>query len=377
MAKRVLFLMSDTGGGHRAACRAITAALDEKYPNQLQYELVDMFRDFAPFPLNTLPKTYGIWYNNHPASYEAQFWLTDRVFRKGLGHRVYSKVVFPKIKYLYQRHPADIVVCVHGAFVRPSVDALRKQKRQIPFLTVITDYAKPSSLWYDNRADKTLVPVPPALTRGLELGIDASKLILTGPVMHPRFSKMHLTQAAARAKLGWDQDAKIVILAGGGDGMGPMLETAKAIDASVANAQLVVLAGKNVALKESLETIQWRKKTIIYGFTTDFDLFLRAADVLISKAGPATIVEAAALGTPMILNGAIKYQESPNAEYVVQQGAGLYAEGAQKVAATLEQVLSTPGKLEAMQAAVQKLAEPEAVYRIAEHIWTSLQDAHK
>jgi 1,2-diacylglycerol 3-beta-galactosyltransferase len=134
----------------------------------------------------------------------------------------------------------------------------------------------------------------------------------------------------------------------------------------------VVLAGKNASLKAALEAQTWRKKTMVYGFTAEFDVFLRAADVLISKAGPATITEAAALGTPMILNGAIKFQESPNAEYVVQQGAGLYAEGASKVSAALEDVLSTPGKLKTLEAGVKKLADPLAVYRIADEIWQSL-----
>ena len=216
------------------------------------------------------------------------------------------------------------------------------------------------------------MPVQPAYDRGLELGLDPKKLILTGPVMHPRFSKMNLTKLEARAKVGWDANAKIALLVGGGDGMGPLLETAKAIDASAADVQLVVLAGKNSSLKASLDNQTWRKKTTIYGFTNEFDVFLRAADVLITKAGPATITEAAALGTPMILNGAIRFQETPNAEYVVQQGAGLYAEGASNVAAALEDVLNSPGKLEALEIGAKKLADPTAVYRIADEIWQSL-----
>lgn len=365
--------MSDTGGGHRAACQAIMAALDEKYPQEFSAELVDMWREYTPFPFNTLPKTYGAWVNRYPKSYEAQFWVTDRVFRDGLGDQFYKKLLFPRIKQQLKRRHADLVICVHSVFVRPSLEALKARK--IPFITVVTDYALPTSLWYDRRADKTLVPVKPAYELGLELGLDPQKLILTGPVMHPRFSKMTLSKLEARRHLGWDESAKIAILVGGGDGMGPLLETAQAIDANPTDSQLVVLAGKNQPLKESLEAVNWRKKTQIYGFTSEFDIFLRAADVLISKAGPATITEAAALGTPMLLNGAIKYQESPNAEYVVAQGAGLYAEGAGKVAAALEQVLSAPQMLESLEAGVKKLADPLAVYRIADEIWGSLQGA--
>jgi 1,2-diacylglycerol 3-beta-galactosyltransferase len=373
--KRILFLMSDTGGGHRAACRAIVAALEEHHAGEFSFELVDMWKDYTAYPFNTMPTTYGKWVNLHPSSYEAQYWIGDRLFKNKLAAKLYERNMYPRIRHLYKRHPADIVVCVHSVFVRPSVYALRKLGLQTPFISVITDYALPTILWYDTRADKTLVPVKPAYQRGLELGLDPKKLVLTGPVMHPRFSKMQLSKLEARDHLGWDKTAKIAILVGGGDGMGPLLETAKAIDANPTDSQLVVLAGKNAPLKAALEAQNWRKKTMIYGFTSEFDVFLRAADVLISKAGPATITEAAALGTPMILNGAIKFQESPNAEYVVQQGAGLYAEGANKVAAALEDVLSTPGKLEALETGVKKLADPLAVYRIAEEIWGSLHGA--
>jgi 1,2-diacylglycerol 3-beta-galactosyltransferase len=370
--KRILFLMSDTGGGHRAACNAITAALEEKHAGEFEFELIDMWKDYTSYPFNTMPTTYGKWVNLHPSSYEAQYWIGDRLFKNKLAAKLYERNMYPRIRHLYKRHPADIIVCVHSVFVRPSVYALRKLGLETPFISVITDYALPTILWYDTRADKTLVPVQPAYDRGLELGLDPKKLILTGPVMHPRFSKMTLTKLEARQKLGWDENAKIVILVGGGDGMGPLLETAKAIDSSSADSQLVVLAGKNTGLKDALEAVLWKKKTIIYGFTKDFDVFLRAADLLISKAGPATITEAAALGTPMIINGAIKFQESPNAEYVVREGAGMYAEGAKNVATALEQVLSTPHKLEELEAGVKKLADATAVYRIADEIWASI-----
>jgi 1,2-diacylglycerol 3-beta-galactosyltransferase len=374
--RRILFLMSDTGGGHRAACRAIIAALEERYAGQFQAELVDMWREFTPYPFSTMPTTYGKWVNLHPMSYETQYLFYDRVFQNRLASKMYERQMFPKLRHLYQRHPADLVVCVHGVFVRPSLYARAKLRLNVPFVTVITDYALPHVVWYDARADKTLVPTEPALERGLELGLPLEKLVLTGPVVHPRFTKVTLSKAEARQQLGWDAVARVVLLVGGGDGMGPVLETAKAIDSNGAKAHLVVVAGKNAALKDALDAVSWHKPTTIYGFTSEMDVMMRAADVLVSKAGPATITEAAMLGTPMILNGGIRYQESPNADYVVVQGAGLYAPGAGPVASALEAVLGTPGRLEALETAARKLAAPDAVYRIADEIWNTVRQPY-
>ncbi|RMG78415.1 MAG: galactosyldiacylglycerol synthase, partial [Chloroflexi bacterium] len=49
--KRVLFLMSDTGGGHRAAAQAIIDALKMKYGDQVETTMVDVFKLMA-FPMN-------------------------------------------------------------------------------------------------------------------------------------------------------------------------------------------------------------------------------------------------------------------------------------------------------------------------------------
>ena len=42
--KRVLFLFSDTGGGHRSATEALMEALELEFPGQLALSKVDFFR---------------------------------------------------------------------------------------------------------------------------------------------------------------------------------------------------------------------------------------------------------------------------------------------------------------------------------------------
>jgi 1,2-diacylglycerol 3-beta-galactosyltransferase len=117
-----------------------------------------------------------------------------------------------------------------------------------------------------------------------------------------------------------------------------------------------------------LKAVAWRNSVRVYGFTSQMDVFMRASDVLISKAGPATITEAAMLGVPMILYGAIQHQESPNAEYVQQHEAGIYAPSPEGVVAALER-LSDPVTLARFEAGVRRLAVPDAIWRIADEIW--------
>lgn len=376
----ILFLMSDTGGGHRAAARAIEAALQRQHPQGFTTQLVDMWKEYAPPPLNRMPTIYTQWVNKYPTSYAAQFWLNDRIFRNQTLSDLYCELSFPRMRQLYTDYPADIVVCVHSVFVRPAVYALRKLGLKIPFLTVITDYALPVTLWYDRRVDRCLAPLQPAYDRGLQLGLTPGQLVLTGAPIHPKFLSLTMSKAEARAQLGWSPTAQIALMVGGGEGMGPLVATAKAIDAQTpinADRELVVIAGRNEALKAELNAQPWRNRVRIVGFAENIEVLMRAADVMITKAGPAAITEAAALGTPLILSGAIQFQESPNAEYVVAHGAGIYAPTPTLVAQTLRRLFDDPTQLQALTARIAALAQPEAIWRIAEQIWSFVEPSSR
>src|SRR5579859_5102082 len=169
----ILFLMSDTGGGHRAASRAIEAALQERYPGQFSAELVDVWKDYYPFPFNTLPRNYSRWVNISPATYSAQFWFNDHVFRNEAISQAVCVAELPRMKKLFAQHPADLVVCVHSVFARPAAYAHRHLNLSGPFVAVITDYALPTVVWYSQDSDLTLVPTQPAFERGLTLGLSA------------------------------------------------------------------------------------------------------------------------------------------------------------------------------------------------------------
>ncbi len=55
---KILFLFSDTGGGHRSASEAIIEAINLEYPDQFETEMIDIFREYAPLPFNFAPEIY-------------------------------------------------------------------------------------------------------------------------------------------------------------------------------------------------------------------------------------------------------------------------------------------------------------------------------
>ncbi|KAG6507296.1 hypothetical protein ZIOFF_032638 [Zingiber officinale] len=57
--KKVLILMSDTGGGHRASAEAIRAAFNQEFGNEYQVFVTDLWTEHTPWPFNQLPRSYN------------------------------------------------------------------------------------------------------------------------------------------------------------------------------------------------------------------------------------------------------------------------------------------------------------------------------
>lgn len=377
MKKRILFLMSDTGGGHRAAADAISEALRRRFgAENMSIELVDVFKTYSAFPLNYMPEFYP-WLINHSKS---SWGMGYKLSNSRSSAKVMSRAMYvtgeKRMKRMVREHPADVVVCVHSVLTRPAVDAfVNADDTRPPFVTVVTDLVSTHMFWYDKRVERTLVPTQTAFDRGMIAGLSPNKMEITGLPVHPRFTQDSLTQAEARQSLGWDPNLPAILLVAGGDGMGPLYKTARAINARKLKCQIVIIAGRNKSLQTKLEEASWNQPTHIYGFMKDMPRLMAAASILVSKAGPSTICEACIAGLPLILFDAIPGQESGNVEYVVQNDAGVFAPSSREVADAAELFLSEgEAGLKRRSDAARRIARPNAVWDIAEQVW---EHAHK
>ena len=114
---------------------------------------------------------------------------------------------------------------------------------------------------------------------------------------------------ALRQTLGLDMELPAVLVVGGGDGMGGIVDIAKSLGEELGagkNApayQMTVVCGNNKAAKDALSSNNWGKgvKVNIQGFVNNMDEYMRASDALVTKAGPGTIAEASICGLPCML----------------------------------------------------------------------------
>ena len=360
----IVFLFSDTGGGHRSAAQAIIEALEMDYPNQTSYEMVDFFRAYAPPLLNRSPDFYPPL-SRKPKLLGLMFHASD-----GARHtRLFLNILWPYIRTatvrLLREHPADLIVSVHPLINAPLGRAMEQIGLDTPFMTVVTDLITPHASWYVRRSNLVVVPTPAAFERGVKYGLSPERMRVIGLPVAERGCRAGTVRQEVRARLGWPQDSPVMLLVGGGEGMGPLEQMTIAIDAAKLPVTLMIVAGRNKKLKERLEQHPWRVPVRVYGFVQDMPDFMRASDILVTKAGPGTISEALAAGLPMILYSRLNGTEEGNVGYVVDHGAGVWAPSAVKVVAAAAHWLNYPQERAQAARACLALARPHAAREIA------------
>ncbi len=359
---RILFLFSDTGGGHRSATEAIIEALHLEFGDAFAIEMVDIFKEYAPPPLNYLPELYPKIVRV-PQAWGLGYRLSDGDLRASLIVDSAWPYVRRATRQLMSQHPCDMIVSVHPVASAAVLRAMGKQKPY--FVTVVTDLVTTHALWYNNKTDLCIVATQEAYQRALRFGLKPQQVQVIGLPVANRFCQPPGDRNALRDRFGWPKDRALILLVGGGEGMGPLDKAARAIAVSCPSAALAIIAGRNQDLKNRLESFDWPIPTHVYGFVREMPDFMRAADILVTKAGPGTISEALIANLPMILYSRLPGQEEGNVAYVTSEGAGIWAPRPELIVSALQNWLSHPEeRLKAVEAC-KRLARPQAARQIA------------
>lgn len=100
------------------------------------------------------------------------------------------------------------------------------------------------------------------------------------------------------------------------------------------------------------------------GFVTQMAEYMAAASVLVTKAGPGTIAEAAALGLPVLLTSFLPGQEAGNVDFVCDKGFGKYLQSPSAIAQELITWMKDPTILQEMSAKSRQVGHPHAAKEI-------------
>ena len=318
----IVVLTADTGGGHRSVAESLVEAFHEA--GQSDVEQVDLFQ-YVPWPISLAPKLYGPTINHI-----AGFWgfgygyLNNRAVAGLYMHAAVEPLMRRGLRKLYREHSPSLVVSTHPVFQYPAARELHRGWPGVPFVTMVTDFASAHRWWFTRLSDLCLLPSEELRPGAIAGGVAPKKIYVTGLPVHRAFSlNRYVTRQEARSALGI-ADCTTLLMVGGGEGMGAIEAMAESVSSSQPDLQLLVVAGRNAGLYKKLSARTWAGPTQVYGFVRNMPQLMRAADLIVTKAGPSTISEALICGLPILLSGFVPGQEEGNVRFVCERRAGYF-----------------------------------------------------
>ena len=322
--KKIIFLSSDTGGGHKASSMAIISSMEEIGDRNIETKIIEFFSEGNKIIDGIIKNFYVRSINKSTFIYELIWKTTNGKLTWNLVEPFYT-LIHANIRRMIRKENPDLVVSVHPLVNYITGRILRELKLEIPFIVIITDPVTFHQSWIAPKADFFVVASTEARRRLLRAGVDSHKIKTIGLPIRSRFYTHPENFTALRRKFGLN-DKYTVLFTGGGEGGGNIFPVVRLLIKEKLDLQIVVVCGRNRDLKRKLTHLPVKA----LGFIEEMDELMSVADLMVIKAGPQTIEECIVKGLPVIITSFVPPQEEGNIGYAKKRIRAYYEEDPQK-----------------------------------------------
>jgi len=344
----LLFATIAAGGGHVASARAMAEAVERLYPGRFEVRISDFMHEVGATAFDRRHKAMWRWALRYPLSarlgqraIDAAPQLAMRVQRRLL--RSFARRAAAHLRL----DPVDLVVSNHGLVTTGLALAQRHHGLDVPVLTFATEPHGISAYWADPWADHILVPSE-AIRRTLaRMGVPASRLEVVGyPVQQAFLEASGQAEARRRLRL---EDRFTCLVSLGGEGVAAKPKALiEALRSPSPAPQLVVICGRNAALKGELLAMELPGLRV-EGFVDGMADYIAASDVVVGKAGPASVYEALAVGRPVLVTGYAGLNERGVMRFLEQCSLGRFVRDATELRREVRRLQSDPDALQVVR----------------------------
>ncbi len=361
---RIALLYADTGGGHRATAQAVEQALHQRYGDTYRTEIINAIQAL-PYPYDQAEKVYPIAVSQSRLGYEL-FWNATNNWGSTTASRFFIENAGRyRARHFLEQHPADLYVSCHPIVNQAIPEALHEFSPATPVVGVVSDLSTVHALFWSPKITQYTVPTEAARQRAIQNGVLPSRITVTGQPVLPNFAARVQQGRLQRLQLGLVPDKRVVLVMGGGDGMGHLVETVQALAQSHLPIQIVAVCGRNAQARAAIQAMPKIAPTQALGFCTNIPELMGAADMLVTKAGPGSICEGFIAGLPLALYDAVPGQEAGNITWVTESGAGQWCPSPTQVLQQVSQWLTHPKQMAQASRASLAQAQPDAALTIA------------
>lgn len=351
---KILILTVSHGASHRRAASALEKALHTLKPDAT-VEIADALKRCAG------------WFRAYYNSYEIplKYWPGLWAWIEGIQHRsestgpgwLYRRGAQPLFRFIESFHP-DVVIATEVGVCE--LVAMHKRESGAKFALVGLVLMDFNRAWV--QPEVNLYPsVPGDMAEELEAaGVAPSRILPCGLPIDPVFASLP-DRDAIRLKLELMPGIPTLLVLFGGGGHGDPARIRSELKKVKQPLQAVFVAGRNRRLEEQLRSLRRGNPNYrVLGWVDNMHEWMVAADLLVSKPGGSTLMEAAACSLPMLAFDPLPGNEVRTCARIEKWGAGVWVKRPQDLAPTIERLLSYPEELHQLRQKALTLARPRA-----------------
>jgi UDP-N-acetylglucosamine:LPS N-acetylglucosamine transferase len=318
---RIVFATIAAGGGHVAPAQAMAEAVAAAAPGEFDVTVSDFMHELGFVAEDARHKAQWRWMLAHPWSARWGQRVIDAVpaVTRAVLRRAFDEVARSAADRFVDDPPA-LIVANHGFLAYALTRSRRRYGLATPVRVLTTEPVDASALWAESDAERFMAPSREARDDLVRLGVASERIHVVGYPVRQAFLGPPSKQEA-RTRLGLS-DRFTCLVASGGEGVGGgSRAVVDALAAMPRTPQVVVVAGRNAALADELRA-RGDPDLVVRGFVDDMATYVAACDVVVGKAGAASIMEAIAVGRPTLVPSFAGLNESRTLHFLERNGFG-------------------------------------------------------
>ncbi|NOY14639.1 MAG: hypothetical protein GXP43_00270 [bacterium] len=350
---RPKILILSAAEGHASIAKAVK---DYLKPVSSKVEIVNLMNDGLGFG------AYRAIYRFSPSLFKIPFKLAQMNKIRQMFKIYIQNTKRAQIIDVIKKYDPDVIITTHFGYL-PVLDEI-KPLTKFKHINVVTDPITVHPLLYSYEADFNLGFNADFFELGIRLGIPKSRLLPIGWLTHPDFFKK-LDKQKIRQEIGFNDDLTLLIC-WGSEGSNSIISLLPILflPKHPRPIQIIFIAGSNTGLKKLIEQSYKLAKKVnpdiarvhVVGFTDEMAKYMEISDVVIGKAGPNLIFEAAAKMKPFIAITHISGQEDGNLDLIRKYDLGWVAEDLSIFNPLLKKIIKSD-ILKDKEKSIKKMAE--------------------
>lgn len=365
--KKIMILSAEIGQGHMSASKAVKEAIEYKYGYDYDVEIVD-FIELLDSIVNVITKkNYENLVKFAPSIYKFIYESSNKQIQvvKLLNQFNYPFVLSKFTKYFEEKQP-DILISTFPVWNYLTAEIWKKHNKDAKFISIVTDSISIHQGWIIADTDYHIVANQDTADAMIDLGIEKEKIKTLGFPVRLSFLDQ-VNRKNVLGELNLNPEKFTVLFLPTSVNLRKTARIIKELSTFEDDINVVIVTGRDLKLKPKIEKLKSITPGMrVIGWTDKMHDYIKASDLVITKAGGATLMECIAATKPVIITSIIPGQEQGNAELVKKYSLGIVA--TQDKPEIADHVKYIQQKQEYFTQNIGKLSNPSAALKIAEFI---------